>query len=135
MELKAYIKRYLPTLYLQHRWKMNEPVDEDERVARVRDGITEDTGVELDLAEVERLIQAHVPGAWRSLTPAEALLDALLNRPVVSVSEVAQIVDRTFANANQLVARFEELGILRETTGQQRNRRYRYEDLYRLLRR
>ena len=72
MELQTYIERYLPTLYLQHRWKMNEPVNEDELVAGVRDGITEDTGVELALAEVERLIEAHVPGAWRSLTPAEA---------------------------------------------------------------
>ena len=72
MELQTYIERYLPTLYLQHRFKMNQPVNEDELVARVRDGITEDTGVELAPAEVERLIQAHVPTACRSLTPAEA---------------------------------------------------------------
>lgn len=102
-------------------------------IAWAAEQAAEEVGRLGDLREQHRsMLCRELPA---SLAPAQALLDALLDRPLVSVSEVAEIVDRTFANANQLVARFEELGILRETTGQQRNRRYRYEDFYRLLRR
>jgi hypothetical protein len=39
----------------------------------------------------------------------------------------------SFAPANQLVARMTELGILREVTGNARNRRFRYEPYVRLF--
>ena len=35
-------------------------------------GIAEDTAIELPNEEVERLIDAHVPASWRSLSPSEA---------------------------------------------------------------
>ena len=63
----------------------------------------------------------------RASYPVTALLDWLLGHPVVSVEGVAETIGRTFANANQLVRRFEELGLLVEVTGQRRNRRYCYE--------
>ena len=72
MELQTYIEKYLGTLYLQHRSKMEEPINEKELVMRVREGIAEDTRIELTIDEVERLINAHVPASWRSLSPSEA---------------------------------------------------------------
>ena len=72
MELQTYIERYLGTLYLQHRAKMAEPVNEEELVARVKEGITEDMHIELAIDEVERLINEHVPASWRNLSPSEA---------------------------------------------------------------
>lgn len=86
-----------------------------------------------DLREHHRsMIHSEMPA---SLEPAEVLLRFMLDHPVVSVSEVAAAVDRTFANANQLVGRLEDLGLLKEVTGQQRNRRYLYEEYVRILRR
>jgi len=86
-----------------------------------------------DLGEHQRsMIRREMPG---QVEPADRLLDFLLRRPVVSVGEVVTAVGRTFANANQLVARFEALEILTEITGGRRNRRYRYEGLAQLLRR
>ncbi|MGB0723240.1 MAG: hypothetical protein ACPGU7_12690, partial [Gammaproteobacteria bacterium] len=36
------------------------------------------------------------------------------------------VTGTTYAAANQLVKRFEKLGLLEETTGQARNRKFRY---------
>lgn len=51
----------------------------------------------------------------------------LIARPMVSVEDVRAITGTTYAAANQLVTRFQELGILTEITGQKRNRRFRYD--------
>jgi hypothetical protein len=44
-----------------------------------------------------------------------------------------EVTQQSFANANQLVARFVEYGILREMTHQARNRRFMYADYLALL--
>ena len=44
----------------------------------------------------------------------------------MTVQHVAETTDLTFPNANELVARFAELGLLRELTGRKRNRRFAY---------
>lgn len=60
--------------------------------------------------------------------PAKALqvLESLYLRPIVSVQAVAEIAKLSFANANALVRQIESLDLLRETTGQRRNRRFSY---------
>lgn len=54
------------------------------------------------------------------------LLRYLASRPIISVQQVAKICGRTFANANLLVGRLQNLEILTEITGKQRHRRYVY---------
>jgi Fic family protein len=55
------------------------------------------------------------------------LLAELYRRPLVNVNYVTDMLGVTFPTANRLVAGFEELGLLREVTGQRRGRRYRYD--------
>ena len=57
---------------------------------------------------------------------AVQLMDYLFENPVVNVQRVSEHLDCTFATAGKLVDQFEELGLLRETTGQKRNRQYEY---------
>ena len=59
-------------------------------------------------------------------TTAGRLLRELTSRPLITVSDVAGICGRTFANANLLVGRLEKLGMLREITGRRRHRRFLY---------
>lgn len=47
--------------------------------------------------------------------------------------EAQELTGTGFAAANQLVARMTDLGILREITGNARNRRFRYEPYVRLF--
>ena len=55
------------------------------------------------------------------------LLDALYSQPIVNVAWVERELNVSKVTANRIVARLESLGILRETTGFSRNRRFRYD--------
>lgn len=55
-----------------------------------------------------------------------ALLEGLFEKPVVTVRQVQQMIERSYPVANRLVAEFEEHDLLVEVTGQRRNRRYHY---------
>ena len=61
------------------------------------------------------------------------LLSGLFQRPLVNVNFVSGSLDVAFPTANRLVGRFEELGLLRELTGQRRSRLFRYEPYMQLF--
>jgi Fic family protein len=61
------------------------------------------------------------------------LLSALFRRPIINVSTAASELEVAFATANKLVARFEDLGLLREVTGQRRARLFRYDPYLQLF--
>lgn len=61
------------------------------------------------------------------------MLESLFVRPIVTVSDVRELTGTGFAAANTLVARLTKLGILKEITGNARNRRFRYEPYVRLF--
>jgi Fic family protein len=54
------------------------------------------------------------------------LLDFLFQQPLVNVNLVRERLRVTFPPANRLVKQFAELGLLRETSGGRRYRRYKY---------
>jgi Fic family protein len=55
------------------------------------------------------------------------LLSHLFQRPLVSINLAATLLGSTFPTASRLVVSLEQLGLLREITGQKRSRIYRYE--------
>lgn len=61
------------------------------------------------------------------------LLSKLFIQPLTNVNRVAASVEVSFPTANRLVSKFEELGILTETTGQRRSRVFRYGPYLRLF--
>ena len=61
------------------------------------------------------------------------MLDHLYEHPTVSVADVETLTGTTYQAANDLVARLEEEEILREITGQSRNRRFRYQSYIELF--
>jgi len=58
---------------------------------------------------------------------ALVLLDALYRQPMVSVNNVSQIFSCSFPTASKLVRDFAACGWLRELTGYERNRLWRYQ--------
>ena len=56
-----------------------------------------------------------------------ALLEMLFTSPLVTVRSVERHIGCSYFSANKLVGRFVGLGLLAESTGRQRNRRFRYE--------
>jgi Fic family protein len=57
------------------------------------------------------------------------VVDLLFDQPLVTVTQVSEALDVTFASANHYVQQLEEAGILREITGQARNRVYRADEV------
>lgn len=55
------------------------------------------------------------------------LLSHLFQQPLVNIKLVASMLGSTFPTASRLVSGFEDLGLLREITGQKRSRMFRYE--------
>ncbi|MDP1808185.1 MAG: Fic family protein [Actinomycetota bacterium] len=52
------------------------------------------------------------------------LLELLYSYPIVSISQAAEYLGLTFPTAKKLIMDFETAGILKETTGSERNRRF-----------
>jgi Fic family protein len=69
----------------------------------------------------------------RSSGTGMSLLGYLFQRPIITVKGVAEFTGQTFANANQLVLKFREAGILKEMGKQERNRRFMYFDYLKII--
>lgn len=80
-----------------------------------------------EIIELRERHRREITEALGSNTYALPFLDYLYERPIVSVRTVQQRLDCAFATANKLTDQFVELGLLRETTGGRRNRRFRYD--------
>jgi Fic family protein len=93
-------------------------------VAEVADGATRTARAILDLREEHRRL---VAAKARKASSAHTLLDVLFRNPIVTPSTVQRELGCTFKTANTLVNDFVDWGLLRETTGKQRNRRFRYQ--------
>lgn len=61
------------------------------------------------------------------------VLEHLFSQPIISVKRIMDLTGVTFAAANQLMHRLEDVGVLVEITGQARNRRYQYNDYVNLF--
>jgi Fic family protein len=76
------------------------------------------------------LIAARLGGAAGN---GHRTLEHLFAHPIVSVNEIRELNGTTFPAANDLVGRMVNVGILKEVTGQSRNRRFRYDPYIRLF--
>jgi Fic family protein len=139
-----------PVLYLSH-WFRRYRTEYYDRLQAVRDsgdwegwlqfflrGVSE---VSAEATETARKIllmrEAHRAAITerfgRAAGNGHRVLERLYDKPIIAVTDVVELNGTTFASANTLIARFEQLGILKEVTGFARNRRFRYEPYVRLF--
>ena len=85
----------------------------------------------LDLREEHRAVVTERFG--RAAGNGHRALDRLYERPIVSVSEIQEIIGQSYPAANALVSRLVEANILREITGQTRNRAFAYQSYINLF--
>jgi Fic family protein len=133
-----------PVLYLSHYFKRHRQMYY-ERLQAVRDEGAWEEWLAFFLAGVKEVSEQATETARRILSLREdhrrlitgslgraagnghRVLDHLYEHPTVSVAEIQELIGTTYPAANELVARFEDEGILEEITGQARNRRFRYQ--------
>ena len=95
---------------------------------QARDGVIRSERLQ-DLREQYRQ-QVQVKRAAARLLQA---VDLLFARPVVTVRDVGTALGVNFSTAQRYVNQLEEAGLLREITGQPRNRVYRADEILRML--
>ncbi|MPZ21142.1 MAG: Fic family protein [Luteitalea sp.] len=139
-----------PVLYLSHYFKRHRQEYYD-RLQAVRDagdfegwlafflrGVAE---VSVEAADTARRIlelreqhrRAITEHLGRAAGNGHRVLERLYERPIVSVTDVREMLRTTFAGANQIVQRLVGLKILTEMTGRARHRRFRYDAYVRLF--
>jgi cell filamentation protein, protein adenylyltransferase len=136
-----------PLLYLSHFFKLHRTEYYDRLMAVRRNGDWEGwlrfflRGVASTAEEATKTAEAifelreHHRAQVMEATGSTGLrlLSTLFDRPLVNVKFVADALEVTFPTANRLVGRFEDLGLLREVTGQRRSRRFRYDPYLKLF--
>lgn len=131
-----------PLLYLSYYFKLYRAEYYDRLTAVRRDGDWEAwlrffmRGVAVTAEEAaltaERIFELRESTRARLIEEGLApngltLLSFLFGRPLVNVKLVEEAIGVSFPTANKLVGRFEDLGLLREITGQKRRRIYRFD--------
>lgn len=81
-------------------------------------------------ADAEQLIHQQF---GRRAGTGMSLLHHLFQHPIINVEQAARVCDVNYRPANELVALFQEHGILREITGQSRNRLFSFERYLRVF--
>ncbi len=139
-----------PVLYLSHYFKQHRSEYYD-RLQAVRDAGDWEGWLAFFLDGVIEVSQqaTHIAAAilrmredyrariterlGRAAANGQRVMDRLFDHPIVSVAKVREWLGITPAGANQIVARLENIGLLREITGYARNRRFRFEPYLRLF--
>lgn len=132
----------LPLLYLSHYLKFHRAEYYDRLMAIRNDGNWEAwlkfflkgvgevsrsaTDTARRILELRQKHLALVRSKASNQTNAALLLDYLFEQPIVNVRLVEDHVKCAFVTADKLLKQFVELGIVKEVTGGQRNRRYEY---------
>ncbi|GBD99075.1 adenosine monophosphate-protein transferase SoFic [bacterium BMS3Abin07] len=95
-------------------------------VAEVASAATETARRIVYLRERDR---SRIVGSFgRSTANGLKVLESLYSKPIISINDIIQLTGLSFTAASQLMSRFLKHNILREYTGQKRNRLFRYED-------
>ena len=128
--LSHYFRRYQQTYY-QLLQSVRDTGDWESWLAFFLRGVN---AVSIEATETARRILAlreeHRTAVTERLGRAAGnghrVLDRLYEHPIVSVSNVQEIIGQTYPAANDLVSRLVDANILQEFTGQTRNRAFRY---------
>ncbi|MBU4377154.1 MAG: Fic family protein [Candidatus Omnitrophica bacterium] len=138
-----------PLLYLSHYFKQNR-MEYYDRLTAIRDKGDFESWIKFFLngiifVAIEAMEMSHkilalqvkdkagINEMCRRSKKAAALHDRLFDRPIVSVKDVARMMEVTFPTANDLSARLIRAGILKEITGKTRGRMFAYKSYLDLL--
>jgi Fic family protein len=98
-------------------------------VFEVSRGATDTSRAILDMREEHRQQIGTRPASANALR----LLDRLFQSPLVSVRSVEQFLGCSYGTAANIIGELENLGLVKEITGKQRNRLFRYQPYWELF--
>jgi len=80
------------------------------------------------ILKLKNKVDAKIVTLGRKAETGRQFIHLLYKKPVITATEIGQIMDLTPKSANALINDFEKLGILKEVTGQQRNRIFEFKE-------
>jgi Fic family protein len=87
-----------------------------------------------DVIELKSKLESNITlNFGKRANNASILLQYLFKKPVVHVNQVKELTNSTFKTANDLVTEFVNAGILKEMTGQSRNRVFVFDEYIKLF--
>jgi Fic family protein len=138
-----------PLLYLSYYFKRNrqeyydrlnlarESGDFEQWIAFFLQGVVTTADAAVETAKnILELQTTHRDLLWQkkiSSPYAVGILDRLFHTPYVSVNDLAEQFSMTYPTAAKVVGQLEGIGILKEVSGKQRDKRYLYVDYMNLL--
>ena len=136
-----YISHYFRRMQFMYYGRLQSVRDEGDWESWLKfflNGVTEvSTDSHGKIIEVSRLREKQrnmiMKGLGKNSARGVTLLDDLLRRPYQTVNTISDALDLSYPNANKIASQLEDLGIIREVTGQKRNRIYEYTDYINLL--
>lgn len=95
----------------------------------IRDTATEASETLSSILALKNRLDQQVKNDWgRRVDSASKLLEYLFRQPLVDISKVQEVCDLSPKAAGDLVRSFEDAGILKEWTGQSRNRSFEFSE-------
>ena len=85
------------------------------------------TNVASQIMEMREQHRQLISAELSSAANAHKLLDHMFEKPTFSINQAKEVMGCAFATAATVVERLEKMGLLREITGQERNRLYQYQ--------
>ena len=135
--LSHYFKRHRQRYY-DHLQAVRDHGDWESWLAFFLQGVIEVSGQATCTArDILTLRERHrqiITGRFgRAAANGHRVLEILFERPFITAPGIRDLLGTSYAAANNLVARFVENGILKEFTGQKRNRIFQYADYINLF--
>ena len=131
-----------PLLYLSHYFKQNRLEYYDRLMAVREKGDFESwikfflegiASVALEACETSNKIidlkgrdKNRITETYKESSKAAIFHERLFDRPVVSINDIAKIMDTTFPTASDICMKLVKLGVLKEITGKERNKLFAY---------
>jgi len=86
------------------------------------------------ILQLQKILDDKLKTIGNRASDARKVISHLYTKPVIDVSRVEAIIEKSNVSAYKLIASLEELGILKEITGSQRGRLYVFKDYLDLFR-
>lgn len=102
---------------------------------RVKESSIESANTARDIINLKESITSKLYGSSISSIYAAKLIDLLFEKPLIEVNDLVKTYKISRESANELVNRFEQIGILKEITGKQRYKKYLFKDYVDIIKR
>jgi Fic family protein len=101
----------------------------------VKESSIESANTARDIINLKENITSKLYGSSISSIYAAKLIDLLFEKPLIEVNDLVKTYKISRESANELVNRFEQIGILKEITGKQRYKKYLFKDYVNIIKR